>query len=721
MDLLSLFHPWTNGRHSQSNPPGPSRGILAWLRNRATPWLGPRLSRGQPVDVELRGQSVRSGPAVASLPWFLPYFDGGQSLAEHAAMRQAYRRMLADPNVKAAFLGKALAVCALEIKVIPCNKKSRRDNRITDFVRWNLESALEGGLPGAIWSVVSGALIDGYSVSEKVWEYVDCGEHAGRYCLRALKPKDTGNDVVLLTDPYRNVIGVQGLRYNAGEIFPPAAFAIYRHLPLWDQPTGMSDLRAAYSRWWMLDTVLKLRAVGLEKRALPVVVGHYQSSQQRPSVEAALALVKSQNWLAVPEGVQIEALNIAGMADAAFSEAIRDLKHDIFLGIEGAVLQSLEGTVTDGRGDTSVHRSKADRIAWFVAQSVECLFNDRRHGVIPDLVDLNFASGGCPRVRLQAVDLDEQRANLEIDEKLIGMGLALSKDDLYERYGRRPPDPADPDDELPARGKAGPIGGMPSITEGGQAIDVPEDASEKPDAPTRHYFAERDETKHPRGQPKNRGRFAPKGRRAGASRGADSMKQDGAQPTSKKDAESGTEDVAKWRPTKLEERHVNEDGSMPLPKPLEWMDPPPKTGKKGEGMGERPMGDDSQTKIGDLGELLATRIGFRSILPKGQRSHKPGENAEKGSTIDLEYDHSGRAYELKVCNTTSTEYRAKPKKKEKDGKLKFADLHALTPHVMVAVRDVETGEIHFYAMRNPGIRASEVSSKAYDYVGSVMP
>ena len=75
---------------------------------------------------------------------------------------------------------------------------------------------------------------------------------------------DVTKDVILLTDEFRNVVGVQGLRFNPGVTFDPSKFVIYRHMPLFDNPTGMSDLRAVYSRWWMLDTVLKLRAVGLE-------------------------------------------------------------------------------------------------------------------------------------------------------------------------------------------------------------------------------------------------------------------------------------------------------------------------------------------------------------------------------------------------------------------------------------------------------------------------
>lgn len=169
-------------------------------------------------------------------------------------------------------------------------------------------------------------------------------------------------------------------------------------------------------------------------------------------------------------------------------------------------------------------------------------------------------------------------------------------------------------------------------------------------------------------------------------------------------------------PSKPEAR--NKDAK---PIALPWKDPPPPKGKnKDKGSNaERPKGEESQTKTGDLAELVATKLGFRSILPEGQRSHKAGENETKGSTIDLEYDHSGKAYELKMCNVESTEYRLKAKAKEKEQKEKFAEQHELKAHVMIAVRDKEKGEIHFYAGKEPGLTGATVSPKSFDYVGTV--
>ena len=171
-------------------------------------------------------------------------------------------------------------------------------------------------------------------------------------------------------------------------------------------------------------------------------------------------------------------------------------------------------------------------------------------------------------------------------------------------------------------------------------------------------------------------------------------------------------DPAAHRPSKPSERHKDS-----APKALEWKDPPAKKGKKGSGPIERPKGDNSQTKLGDQAEALAEKLGFRSILPEGKRSNRDVKT--EGSSIDLEYDHSGRAYELKMCRTESTEYRLKAKKEEKEDKLRYAEMHKLTPHTMVGVRDGDTNEVHFYAAKEPGMIGAEVGPDKFDFVGTV--
>lgn len=435
--------------------PGPSHGLVERVREEAGGYVGPQLSPGTIQEREIVSEKAASGPRQVVFPWFLPYFDS-TSLHETAVMRLAYRQMLKSPIVKSAIFSKLFGVAGLDLKILPADKKNARDKAIAKHVEWMLTERLHDTVPGLIWSVLVGALIDGYSVCEKVWVLEDRGRYSGKYSLAKLKPKDTNNDLVLQTDEFRNVIGVMGLRYNGGKEFSPADFLIYRHLPLYDNPTGFSDCASAYGAYWMLDTVTKLRAIGCEKYSFPLIWGTYQNTTVKSSLEAALKLAKSQRWISVPESCKVQALEMAAGSEEHFRSFRNDLVHEIYLGIQYAVLQQLEGETTDGRGNSQVHESSADKAAWFLASSVESLLNDRDCGLIKDCVDLNYVTAEYPKAVLSSVDVNELAQEIQVDTALHTLGLDLSKDEVYERYGRTPPE--DDDDVLPGQ-QAPPPGG----------------------------------------------------------------------------------------------------------------------------------------------------------------------------------------------------------------------------------------------------------------------
>ena len=479
--------------------PGASRGLLSWLRQAVGGWPGAEVSRrpGSTPGRELSNEKVHSGPAGVVYPAFLPWVD--DVTGESPQARLAYRKMVGDPNIKAALFGKVLGTGALELKIQPADRKSKADQDVAKFVRWNLTERVRGGWPAVSWSILSGGMIDGHSICEKVWGCEDRGTHAGRWPLVALKSKDVGNDVVLQLDSYRNVVGVLGLRYNAGIQYSPANFLIYRHMSLYETPTGMSDLRAAYRPYWILDTAWKLRAIATEKRAVPFVWASYADVAQKPSLDAMLAAIKSQNWASVPEGVLLQVLDIAGSADAVFKQITDDLREEIFLGIQGATLQALLGGQGEQRGNSKIHKSTSDLFKWALAQSVESLLNDRDSGLIRDIVDLNFVVQDYPRASLGAVDVGEMLEELQIDSGLHAMKVPLSRREIYEKYNRTPPDPDDPADALvdepPPGGPGGP-GAPPGAGGGGDGEPgAPPDESPfgQPEA-----FSDWDEGKHKR-------------------------------------------------------------------------------------------------------------------------------------------------------------------------------------------------------------------------------
>lgn len=413
----------------------------AWQKT--TGWFRTAQSDRDSIGRDPGREKVKAGPGP-HFPNFLPFYDDQQNLGETQAIRLAYRKMLSDPYIKAALFGKLMGVMALDLQAHPARSRRgssrpmKRDEEIAEFVKWNLTYRLEEGIPGMVWDITSGACLDGHSVNEKVWLIEDKGEWKGKQVLRRLKAKDTGHDVVLETDQYKNVTGVRALRFNSGEVYHPKDFLIYTHLGLFENPTGMSDFRAAYRAYWMIDTVTKLRAIGAEKRALPVIAGEWPHEKYQASLEAALAKIKSQNWLAVPKDVKLQALDIAGRSEEFFKSFRDDCVEEIFLAIEGAFLHAMAGGEGKHRGSAKSAQTRSDLFKWHLSAAVAHLINDRDRGLIPDMVDFNFAGvEDYPRITLSGIDDQELKTSLDIDKGLQEMGWHHNIEELEERYGRK--------------------------------------------------------------------------------------------------------------------------------------------------------------------------------------------------------------------------------------------------------------------------------------------
>ncbi len=430
--------------------PEKPRGLLAYIKSKFGGWLGPRLSQGSEAAESLEEEQAAAGPRGIIFSHFPPYFS--DITRESGAARTAYREMIGDPNVKAALLAKLFGLASSDLRIHPYDKKNYQDGAIADWVNYNLTERVQGGLMGMIWEIFSGGLVDGYSVCEKVWEYEDRGAYRGNIALGAIKSQNVGENLILETDPYRNVVRIKGLLYNSGEFWAPEEFVLYKHLPFFQAPTGMSDFRAAYEAWWYLTVVKRLWAIACEKRAIPFIVGQYATTAQKPSLERALGLAKSQTWISLPESVKFTVLDAVGHGPEVFEKFCTKRVHEIFLGIQGAILQQLEGTTTDGRGSSKVHESTADLLKYHLGACFESLLNDR-NGVIRDVVDLNYVvSGGYPRATMSSLDVARLVQELAIDSGLNKM-VMLSKEDIYDRYGRRAP--TNKEDEIPVAPQPG--------------------------------------------------------------------------------------------------------------------------------------------------------------------------------------------------------------------------------------------------------------------------
>jgi hypothetical protein len=403
------------------------------------------------------------GGRLRFLPWYDPYTD------ETPEIRATYRIMLVDDAVKSAFLMKVLSVISQGVQFQPADDDNPRDRAVAQFCTYAFGKA-KGGTPGLGWSIVAHGLIDGHSVCEPVWDddTIPYGVWRGKRIFRAVKAKDT-RYLQLGTDPYRNVTALRGTGFNGGRVWSPSDFSIFSHLPLFENPAGMSDFRAAYQPFWIKRTVWQLRSLHLENYTGPYLVGHYPKEDvaQKTALQDAFEEAKASTWLTIPVGAMIETIDLSMRGTEDFKNCIDDCNKAILVAIAGAHLQIMEGQVPGGRGNTKVQQGTAELAQWWLSESLATVYREQ---LVPLLVAENFHGVDTPQVSLGAVTEEAMLEMAKVDEAFQRLGGLLSKADAYKRYGRQ--QPVEADDILQPPGQGGGAGGAspapsPAPPEGG--------------------------------------------------------------------------------------------------------------------------------------------------------------------------------------------------------------------------------------------------------------
>lgn len=411
------------------------------------------------------GEKILSNQsAIAEKNWWLPYYqDTDNYLEETEAMRRAYRGMERYAIVKSGLDSKVLSVASLDKQFQAENPDSPRENEACEFLQHCVDR-VPGGMVQIIQTIGRPHLIDGFSITEKVWDIEDQGDFRNKLVLRDLKPKDT-MQLQFLHDKFDNICAVKDSRDPEQNEWDIRDFVFSVNNPMANRPFGISDFRAAYGPYWMVDTVTKLRAIAAERWASPFLVGFYTDDSDQSALENALKKARSATWMAVPEGVRLEAMVLAQGSEQIFKSFVDDCDKKILIALVGAYLQTLEGQVQDARGDTKVQKSITELYQWHLAVTIQELFNRQ---IIPDLIDFNYPGIPYPKLTLGGVnekDLQDIGNTLAIARNQLG--LPLSKKDTYKRLSIQKPDPNDPEDIIQPQG-AGLGGGFGDMLGGGQ-------------------------------------------------------------------------------------------------------------------------------------------------------------------------------------------------------------------------------------------------------------
>ncbi len=325
---------------------------------------------------------------------------------------RTYRRMLADPQVKACLSTKKFAALSQHWKIHAASE-SAEDRQIADFVRSAL-SGMHGSVLDTLYDVLD-ALAFGVSLVEINYALIETGPNAGMVGLASLKSKDPAG-FTFETDAFANVIALRGV---GGASYPPDKFLRYAWLPLYESPLGQSDLHAAYKPWFVKQQLLKWWAKYLEKFGLPTVTGTYDPNKgygpdQQRELLAIVAQVHNESAVVLPSDMHLGLLETARAQSAGFSEAIEYLDRAIAKSILGQTLTTDSTAQGASYALGSVHQ---DVLGFYVAK----LKRDLEETVIgaqllAPLVAYNFGpSAACPAFTLGTLDAGQ----LETTGKLI--------------------------------------------------------------------------------------------------------------------------------------------------------------------------------------------------------------------------------------------------------------------------------------------------------------
>jgi len=257
--------------------------------------------------------------------WASRPFNPRDDLAQVRSLR-IYDEMRNDDQVKAAMNLKKGAILSTGWELISASDDPQ-DQEVRDGVEWMLThlDPLYGSFDDIIFEILS-AFDFGFSISEILWKVLDDGPVAGKFGLRTIKTREPflfGFDM----DPHDNLLK-KGI-VQEEQKYDPNKFLIYTYQKEFGNFFGLSDLRAAYRPWWLKDNVYKWWGIFLERFGIPMSVGKYPSSHNRPAdivaLRTILTYIQANTSITIPNDFELEFIQAAGQGGMIFQKAIQEM------------------------------------------------------------------------------------------------------------------------------------------------------------------------------------------------------------------------------------------------------------------------------------------------------------------------------------------------------------------------------------------------------------
>lgn len=462
-----------------------------------------------------------------------------------------YDRMQLDDQVSSSIRALVHSALADDLTVRPAVDKEDEDGYAPSKQLLEFVERATGNLDLETWllAMLKGAVGGGNRVSETVYEPTESGPDAGLWRVDRVKVKPR-RSLAFVVDAQMNLAGFLGLLTGQGSVSgfgavtfdpadPPENFIPrdkFVHL-CWDpkdsEPGGTPILQCVYTPWWeklqaareWLKHLARFGSGSLVGTLPPNAEGGAAvDAEGNPTGEPELdpaqqylnKLVAFQNGSAIVKGhgYELELLQSSN-AGTAFLSRVDYSDRAIARGVLLAMRTTMEAK-TGSKADAEAAQDVTGLQTRFVKRWAARAVTDQLYRT---LVKYCFGPEAarlwCPYASLSPVEHQDLGATLASVSNAYKLGF-LKPSQLpwaYEQFGMPP---ATAEEMNPPEPPAVPPGQAPGP---GQPPASPPPGGAPPGTAP---FAEWDETKHPRGQPENRGEFGPGGGAAEAAERAGS-------------------------------------------------------------------------------------------------------------------------------------------------------------------------------------------------------
>lgn len=299
-----------------------------------------------------------------------------------------YKDMREDDQVKACLQLKKSAVITPGWDIEGGNEEQ------VDFLNFVFDQ-MEGTMDGFIVSLLS-AFDYGFSLHEKVFNYVDQGTYKGKIGLKALRPKSPTR-IDFDTDDFGN-LKPDGItqRQNSGTYLrlPVDKFILYTYQKEFDNLYGESDLKSAYRPWFVKTNVLRYWAIYLERFSIPIVKGKTTSGRvtdaQRNDYKKLMTAIQAGMSILLPNDMTMDLLESSRTDRGVFNQAIDAFNVAIARSILIPQLMGLvpqAGVGSYGKSETDL--KVFDWVLGAIGKEIQDVINEQ---LVCQLIDINYGT-----------------------------------------------------------------------------------------------------------------------------------------------------------------------------------------------------------------------------------------------------------------------------------------------------------------------------------------